>query len=418
MIACPSCGYPNDEQEHRCERCGRRFEASAAHPLGAAALWPDPDFELEDDDGGAAPHMGTSPAGYDEPASAEAVADAPHGVGAVVSPGTETIAAAARPPVPLGAGWESSLTETSSQEWRLEVSRRVERFRQRREAQLNLTLDFGDIEDAISFPEVPRDRPTSALRPAKVIRLEEIPGARVVPSPSPVRHKEEPSAAIPTPARPWEPRPPTRLEQPQPPVARAPAPSVRPPGPQPALGPDRRAGGNAGSKSAVAPAAQASLEFPARPLFLEEIEAPVAPLAARVIAGTLDAAVLALGYALFFAAYTLLGGKFAFERYALAALGCGVILVALTYLFLFLYHGRATPGMQWVGLRLVDFDGAPAGREQRLLRIVSLIASAAAIGLGFIWAAMDEEGLSWHDRVSRTCLTLSDSDLRRRPPPV
>lgn len=27
MIICPSCSYPNGESDHRCERCGRRFDS-------------------------------------------------------------------------------------------------------------------------------------------------------------------------------------------------------------------------------------------------------------------------------------------------------------------------------------------------------------------------------------------------------
>jgi hypothetical protein len=33
-------------------------------------------------------------------------------------------------------------------------------------------------------------------------------------------------------------------------------------------------------------------------------------------------------------------------------------------------------------------------------RIIAILLSAVPFGLGFIWAALDEEKLSWHDRVS------------------
>jgi hypothetical protein len=34
-------------------------------------------------------------------------------------------------------------------------------------------------------------------------------------------------------------------------------------------------------------------------------------------------------------------------------------------------------------------------------RIVAVLLSACPFGLGFLWAALDEDRLAWHDRVSR-----------------
>ena len=150
-----------------------------------------------------------------------------------------------------------------------------------------------------------------------------------------------------------------------------------------------------------------SLAFPEpRPVPMETVEVPVAPLAARAIAGAADAFLLVCGCALFSAAYTLMGGKFPVQRSALTALAAAMARLALTYHFLFLYFSTATPGMRWVGLRLVDFDGAPTRRGQRVLRLLGLAASGAALGCGFLWATVDEDGLTWHDRMSRTCLTV------------
>lgn len=134
------------------------------------------------------------------------------------------------------------------------------------------------------------------------------------------------------------------------------------------------------------------------------------------MAGAADAALLAFGYAVFFGFYTFLGGEFPLHRLALAALAGSLAVLAFLYNFLFLYFSEATPGMRWMGLRLVDFDGAPARRHRRVLRLLGLMASGAAMGVGFLWAAVDEQGLTWHDRISRTCLASGDPLPRRRAP--
>jgi uncharacterized RDD family membrane protein YckC len=68
--------------------------------------------------------------------------------------------------------------------------------------------------------------------------------------------------------------------------------------------------------------------------------------------------------------------------------------------------------MQHLGLRLVNFDGQPASRPERLWRLLGSIVSAGSFLLGFLWAAMDDERFSWHDRMSRTFLTALAPDDR------
>jgi uncharacterized RDD family membrane protein YckC len=92
--------------------------------------------------------------------------------------------------------------------------------------------------------------------------------------------------------------------------------------------------------------------------------------------------------------------------------GVAVTLLGLGFLpwfyhFLFLTLCGATPGMTWEQLRLVDFDGRPAPLAKRRQRALTVIFSAAPLLLGFLWAAVDEETLTWHDRISETCLTTA-----------
>jgi hypothetical protein len=51
---------------------------------------------------------------------------------------------------------------------------------------------------------------------------------------------------------------------------------------------------------------------------------------------------------------------------------------------------------------VLDFDGRPPSRKQRLLRIAAGLLSVLPAGIGFLWALMDEEHLTFHDHISQT----------------
>jgi len=366
VINCPSCGYPNDDYEFRCERCAYKFEAA---PRSAAADGTERDgMQLEC-----------------RPAAPMVAAAAP----AVVCAAPPAGGSAAAPP--------------EAAPWREEVCSRVQRFRQRRRAQATLPLAF-DPSQALTFEPAPAAAPPvssqasspCAVRERKVIPFEEIRKARKAGVPGPRSKVQGPPPDVrPT----WDLGPGT-LDP-----ARRTLNPTRPPG----------------SIVSASPATQASLAFPEPPppspppLIEQTVDFPVAPLAARVMSGVFDAALVAVGCALFTGIYTALGGRFALQRAGILAFGASMGLLAVVYLFLFLFYAAATPGMRWLGLRLVDFEGAPARSGQRLLRVLAVVPSSAALGFGFLWAAFDEEALAWHDRISRTCLTMTGS-LFLKPP--
>ncbi len=134
----------------------------------------------------------------------------------------------------------------------------------------------------------------------------------------------------------------------------------------------------------------------------------MAPLRARALSALLDGLIVAAGGALLFLAFYYAGGRIAFgaaPRSALAPFAIVMAILPLLYLHLFLTYARQTPGMSWTGLRLVNFDGRPASLRQRRLRVWASAASMASLLLGFFWAAVDDEKLTWHDHMSETCLT-------------
>ncbi|HXE07702.1 MAG TPA: RDD family protein [Acidobacteriaceae bacterium] len=80
------------------------------------------------------------------------------------------------------------------------------------------------------------------------------------------------------------------------------------------------------------------------------------------------------------------------------AVGAFALLGAI-YQALFFAFSTATPGMRCARIALCTFSGENPTRGAVRRRLLALLLSAAPMGLGFVWAALDEERLSWHDRL-------------------
>lgn len=65
------------------------------------------------------------------------------------------------------------------------------------------------------------------------------------------------------------------------------------------------------------------------------------------------------------------------------------------------YSGR-TLGMQSWRLQLESVDGGKVRLTAATVRFFAAILSWAPAGLGFLWSLWDKDGLTWHDRISKT----------------
>jgi uncharacterized RDD family membrane protein YckC len=63
--------------------------------------------------------------------------------------------------------------------------------------------------------------------------------------------------------------------------------------------------------------------------------------------------------------------------------------------------GQTVPMKTW-HLRLVMRDGTPVGRGIAVARYFAAMAGALALGLGFVWAAIDRDHQFLHDRLAGT----------------
>lgn len=129
-----------------------------------------------------------------------------------------------------------------------------------------------------------------------------------------------------------------------------------------------------------------------------------APLGRRIAAGTLDALVLLIAGAVFFLIFRASGGRMDRQPASLVVVGFAVAFLVAFYFSAFTALAFATPGQSAVGLRVKTLDGDTPGVRASLWRGIGYLVSAVSLMLGFAWAAFDPERLTWHDRMSRTCL--------------
>jgi hypothetical protein len=76
----------------------------------------------------------------------------------------------------------------------------------------------------------------------------------------------------------------------------------------------------------------------------------------------------------------------------------------MIYQYLFVVYSGGTPGMQAASMELTAFGGERVSRSGRKWRALGMVFSYFPLGLGLAWALVDEDGLCWHDRISRSYL--------------
>lgn len=177
--------------------------------------------------------------------------------------------------------------------------------------------------------------------------------------------------------------------------------------PVPTLQPVRSSAPRKRASRPAVPDGQQRLDFeaPKTATHVEAViycDAAVAEPTHRVIACALDVAMIVVGFGLFLAAFIASGGDVVLNRSTVPFYVVAVLATAALYHALWGLAGGDTPGLRWMRLELVNFDGHPASRELRLRRLAAGWVSLLAAGLGLLWALVDEESLTWHDHISKT----------------
>lgn len=136
---------------------------------------------------------------------------------------------------------------------------------------------------------------------------------------------------------------------------------------------------------------------------------PVASFDDRRLAGLIDFFCLAFAYGGFLGLFGSLGGHFTLSKLSMAVYVATFVVVYMQYFALFTIFGGTTPGMMMRQLQVVSFSGEAPTPKQMILRSAGYMLSAGTFFLGFLWAMWDSDELTWHDRFSRTYLSVEQT---------
>jgi uncharacterized RDD family membrane protein YckC len=130
----------------------------------------------------------------------------------------------------------------------------------------------------------------------------------------------------------------------------------------------------------------------------------LAPMGRRLMAAVVDGSLIAGAFLAL--AMAVVGAARELPTLRQAELGAAVTLAVLAALYhaFFLMLAAKTPGMKWARVSLRTFAGQRLTLDQRCGRLGALVLSLLPVGLGVAWAIFDEDHLSWHDRLSGTCV--------------
>ncbi len=127
-----------------------------------------------------------------------------------------------------------------------------------------------------------------------------------------------------------------------------------------------------------------------------------APLGRRFIAALIDALVLLLGGGIFSLIFWGVGGRVDRSPTTLGVTAFIAVLFILVYFGSFTALTFSTPGLLSMGLEVRTLDGTPPTPTDAALRAFGIVVSICGLMLGFIWASVDSDSLTWHDRMSGT----------------
>jgi uncharacterized RDD family membrane protein YckC len=131
------------------------------------------------------------------------------------------------------------------------------------------------------------------------------------------------------------------------------------------------------------------------------------PLSRRFLAGLMDTLVLVLGAALFGIIFWRSGGHLSPNPINFTILGVVALIFIFAYFGLFTALTSTTPGLLWMGYEIRNMRGTYPTPRESFWRAFGILVSLSALMLGFVWAWVDSDTLTWHDRMSGTFITAA-----------
>lgn len=152
-----------------------------------------------------------------------------------------------------------------------------------------------------------------------------------------------------------------------------------------------RLGAQESARVAESPSAQVSLALPVY----------AAPVSSRLMAVTVDGCCIVSAF-LAAVAVAACASPVLPEGLPAAIAAAGTLFTfGLLYSMLFFTLNDATPGMRYARIGLCTFSDNNPTRSSMRRRCFAILLAGMPLGLGLVWACMDEDGLGWHDRISR-----------------
>jgi uncharacterized RDD family membrane protein YckC len=128
-------------------------------------------------------------------------------------------------------------------------------------------------------------------------------------------------------------------------------------------------------------------------------------LTTRVLADLTDMGIVAAIYILFVVTtYLQMPDGVSLDRRTVGIYGAGFLLLVGVYFILFMLSASQTPGMKTRQLLAVSREGVPLEPRTACMRGFGYLISIVPLMLGFVWAFIDPEHLTWSDKVSGTYL--------------
>lgn len=127
-------------------------------------------------------------------------------------------------------------------------------------------------------------------------------------------------------------------------------------------------------------------------------------LFSRFAADAIDIAIVAAIYLVFVAVTYLQMPDPGIDKRSAGIYLAGLLVLTGVYYLLFMMSTSQTPGMKIRRLAAVTREGIPLDPRSACLHGFGYFISIAPLMLGFVWALVDPEHLTWADKVSGTFL--------------
>ena len=126
-----------------------------------------------------------------------------------------------------------------------------------------------------------------------------------------------------------------------------------------------------------------------------------ASLGLRAMAALVDLGLVLAALVVFVGAFAEVAGQVpggVAGTVALAATGAAFYLM---YQVLFFSFSDQTAGMRYARIGLCTLSDENPTRSAMRKRVLAQLVAVCPLGLGLLWSLLDEDGLGWHDRISR-----------------